>query len=59
MMQVDIHSVVKSYREQSESLVMIPQLAAGLTLDENEASKVPQTVFDKAFYNKLLSGFLC
>lgn len=37
---------------------MIPQLAAGLTSDENQASKMPQTVFDKAFSNELLSAFV-
>lgn len=58
MMEVDGLRVVKSYREQSKSEVVIPQLAAGLTSDENEASKMPQTEFDKAFYNELLSAFV-
>lgn len=49
MMEVDVLRVVKSYREQSKSQVMIPQLAAGLNSDEKEASKTPQTLFGKAF----------
>lgn len=58
MMEVDVLRVFKSYREQSKSQVMIPQLAAGLNSDEKEASKMPQTLFGKAFYNELLSAFV-
>ena len=58
MMEMDVLGVVKSYREQSKSQVTIPQLAAALTSDENEASKMPQTAFDKAFCNESLRAFV-
>jgi len=56
MTEVDALAVVKSYREQSESCAIVPQLAPGLTSDENEVSRTPQTVFDRAFCDELLSA---
>lgn len=58
MMEVDVLRVVKSYREQSKKSSYDPSWAAELNSDEKEASKMPQTLFGKAFYNELLSAFV-
>lgn len=58
MMEVDVLRVAESHGEQSKSQVTNPQLAAGLTSDENEASKLPASAFHKALYNELLSAFV-